>query len=216
MTPDERTIETTIHGRYLVEAKRAGLPLLVGFHGYGESAEDAFARVQSLDGSDSWIKLAIQGLHRFYRRRTNEIVASWMTSQDRTHAIADNIQYTSKIIESVCREFSAANSIVVSGFSQGVAMAYRSAAGLERSVSGIIALGGDIPPELDSAALSRIPAALIARGIRDEWYTEEKLKADEQRLRAAGVNVKVLTFDAGHEWNVEFTDTASRFLESLK
>jgi predicted esterase len=212
---DSRTIETTIHGRYLVSAKRTGLPLLAGFHGYGESAEDEFERLRSLAGSDLWIMLAIQGLHRFYRRRTNEIVASWMTSQDRTHAIVDNIQYTSKVIDSVCQEFSAATTIVVSGFSQGAAMAYRCAVGLERSVSGIIALGGDIPPELDSVALSRIPAALIGRGMRDEWYTEEKAKADEQRLRAAGVDVKVLTFDAGHEWTAEFADAASQFLESI-
>jgi predicted esterase len=211
-----RTIETTTHGRYLVEAKQTGLPLLVGFHGYGERAEDAFDRLRSLTGSDRWITLAIQGLHRFYRRRTNEIVASWMTSQDRESAIADNMRYTSKVIDLVCQEFSARQTIVLSGFSQGAAMAYRCAVSLERRVSGVISLGGDIPPELDSSALSRIPAAFVGRGIRDEWYTEEKVNADEQRLRAAGVDVKVLTLDAGHEWTPEFADAAAQFLKTIR
>jgi predicted esterase len=212
----ERTIETTTHGRYLVSAKQMGLPLLAGFHGYGESAEDEFERLRSIEGSDRWITVAIQGLHRFYRRRTDEIVASWMTRQDRLLAIADNIKYTAGVIDSVCREFSPAPTIVLSGFSQGVAMAYRCAASSTRPVRGLISLGGDIPPELDSTTLSRIPSVLIGRGIRDEWYTEVKARTDEQRLRASNVDVKVMTIDAGHEWSPEFALAASRFLESIR
>src|SRR5262245_15204388 len=121
----ERTIETTTHGRYIVSAKQTGLPLLAGFHGDGEAAEEAFERLRSIEGSDRWMTVAIQGLHRFYRRRTDEIVASWMTRQDRLLAIADNLKYTAGVIDSVWREFSPAPTIVFSGFSQGVAMAYR-------------------------------------------------------------------------------------------
>jgi predicted esterase len=215
MQSDSRTIETTIHGRYVVSAKAAGLPLVVGFHGYGESAEDEYARLISLNGSDRWAVLAIQGLHRFYRRRTNEVVASWMTKEDREHAIADNLRYVSKVIGSVSQEFSTTKTLAVSGFSQGASMAYRCAACIDTRVHGVIALGGDVPPELDSAALGRISAALIGRGARDDWYTEEKIKADEQRLRDAGVNVQVVTIDAGHEWTLEFESAASRFLESI-
>jgi predicted esterase len=212
----ERTIETTTHGRYLVSAKEPGLPLLAGFHGYGESAENEFDRLRSIEGSDRWITVAIQGLHRFYRRSTNEIVASWMTRQDRNLAIADNIKYTAGVIDSVCREFSTAPTIVLSGFSQGVAMAYRCAVNSARPICGLISLGGEIPPELDSDALSRINSVLIGRGIRDQWYTEEKAKADEQRLRTSRVEVKVMTLDAGHEWSAEFALSASRFLQSMR
>ena len=127
-----------------------------------------------------------------------------MTRQDRLLAIADNIEYTTGVIDSVCREFSAAPTTVFSGFSQGVAMAYRCAASSTKPVHGLISLGGDIPPEIDPGALSRIPSVLIGRGIRDEWYTEEKARADEQRLRASGVEVKVVTRDAGHEWSPDF------------
>src|SRR5262245_39919758 len=118
MEPDSRTIETTTHGRYLVGARQTGLPLLVGFHGYGESAEDEFKRLSWLEGSDRWTIVAIQALNRFYRRRTNEIVASWMTRQDRDLVIADNVRYTSKVIDSVRQEFSSKSNIVLVGFSQ--------------------------------------------------------------------------------------------------
>src|SRR5438132_11163700 len=44
----ERSIETITHGRYLVEAPKPGLPMLVGFHGYAESAEMQFQRIRSI------------------------------------------------------------------------------------------------------------------------------------------------------------------------
>ena len=67
-------------------------------------------------------------------------------------------------------------------------MAFR-AATAGGHTSGIIALGGDVPPELATESLARIPEALIGRGERDDWYTPEKFAADETRLRAAGTNV---------------------------
>ena len=213
----ERSIETKIHGRYLVEAPRPGAPMFVGFHGYAEPADVEFDRLRGIGGADQWIVVAIQGLHRFYRGRSHDVVvASWMTIQNRDLAIADNISYTSAVVESVAKEWAAAQTVVMSGFSQGVAMAYRCATHLARPVQGVIALGGDIPPELDTARLSRIPFVLLGRGIRDEWYTPDKLARDEERLRLAGVNVEIVLFDGGHEWSAEFADAVSRFLAGRK
>src|SRR4029079_6945075 len=74
--------------------------------------------------------------------------------------------------------------IVLTGFLQGVAMAFRAAAKLRTPVAGVIACGGDVPPEIESNAFSRIPAVLLGRGLRDEWYTSAKLTADENPVRA--------------------------------
>lgn len=209
----ERTIVATTHGRYLIRAPRPGLPMLVGFHGYAESAETDLARLQSIEGSDRWIVVAVQGLHRFYRGRSSDVVAGWMTTQNRELAIEDNKIYTSKVIEAVSQEWTPASGLVLSGFSQGVAMAFRAATNCNRSVSGVISLAGDVPPELDARALSRIPAVLIGRGTRDEWYTERKAEADERRLREAGVDVQMVVFDGAHEWTPEFAKAAGRCLE---
>lgn len=215
MAFSEHSIEVTTHGRYLVEGVGAGKPMLVGFHGYAESAELELQRLRSIPGSDRWIILAIQGLHRFYRRRFDEVVASWMTRQDRELAIQDNSAYVAKVIDAVARQCAPSNTLVFSGFSQGVAMAFRSATMAGTRVSGVIALCGDVPPEITSSALSRIPAVLIGSGNKDEWYTAEKLASDELRLRAAGVNLQVCSFDGGHEWTFAFAEAAARFLDSL-
>jgi predicted esterase len=211
----EYSIETTTHGRYLVDGAGPGKPLLVGFHGYGESAETELNRLASIPGSDRWTIVAIQGLHRFYRRRSNEVVASWMTRQDRLLAIQDNTSYVKKVIDAVANEGGASRSLVFSGFSQGVAMAFRAATASGRRVRGVIALAGDVPPDIESTALAQIPAVLIGIGSKDEWYTTEKLALDEQRLRGAGVHLEVCSFDAGHEWTSTFAQAAAGFLNSI-
>src|SRR3989442_15284817 len=105
MRLNAQSIEVTTHGRYLVDAPGREMPMLVGFHGYGESAETEFDRLRSIEGSKRWIVVAIQGLHRFYRRSSNEVVASWMTKQDRELAIADNNIYTAKVVDAVGKEY---------------------------------------------------------------------------------------------------------------
>ena len=110
----------------------------------------------------------------------------------------------------------ASRRIILAGFSQGVAMAYRAAAASARPVSGVISLGGDVPPELDRSALAQIPAALIGRGSRDDWYTPQMLETDAARLREAGVAVTVVTLDAGHEWTAAFSEAAANFLSRVR
>jgi predicted esterase len=216
MSFTERTIEAVTHGRYLVDGREPGSPVLVGFHGYAESAEIQFPRLQAIAGTDPWILVSVQGLHRFYRGRSKDVVASWMTSQDRELAIADNTAYAAKAIDSVAKEYAAGSTRVLAGFSQGVGMAFRCATGLGRPVDGVIALGGDVPPELDAKALSRIRTVFLARGARDEWYSAGKMADDENRLRSAGVKTEIFSFDAGHEWTPEFSQAAARYLKTCR
>ena len=210
----ERAIATTTHGRYLVipSAMPGPAPMLVGFHGYGEDAETQLERLRAIPGSASWVIVSIQALHRFYERRTNRVVANWMTRQDRESAIADNIAYVQNCLDAVSAEWPTARKIVFAGFSQGVAMAFRAATNTAGSEAGVIAVGGDIPPELAPDALKRLSGALIVRGASDEWYSKEKFAADEQRLRECSVNVRAVEFNGGHEWSSEVSAAASDFL----
>jgi predicted esterase len=214
----ERIIAATTHGRHLMAPPRPGgaAPLLLGFHGYGEGVATHLERMRAIRGADRWRVIAVQGLHRFYLRRANEVVASWMTRQDRELAIADNVAYVNAVVDAVVAEWPDPPAIVYTGFSQGVAMMFRAAAAASRPLHGAIAVGGDVPPELDRAALSRIPAALVCRGVRDEWYTTAKFAADIGRLRAAGAAVTPVAFDGGHEWAAPVLEAAATFLEERR
>jgi len=211
----ERSIRTATHGRYLVEPPAAGAAAgtLVGFHGYAEGADAQLARMRAIPGVDRWLAVAVQGLHRFYQRRTSDVVASWMTRQDRDLAIADNLDYIGGVVDAVTTEWPGTRPLVFAGFSQGVAMTFRAAAASPRPVAGAIAVGGDVPPEIDAAGLGRVARVLICRGLGDEWYTAAKFDADIGRLRAAGVAVTPMTFDGGHEWSDPVIRAAAAFLE---
>jgi predicted esterase len=209
----ERTITSGTHGRYLIEpaASDGPAPTLVGFHGYGEGADAQLERMRRIPGADRWQLVSIQGLHRFYQRSTNDVVASWMTRQDRDLAIGDNLAYVAAVIEAVTHDHPQAVRLVFTGFSQGVAMAFRAAAAAPRA-DGVIAVGGDVPPELTPAGLMRVRHALVCHGVRDPWYSPAMSERDVQRLRQANVDVRALQFEGGHEWHDDVAQGASLFL----
>lgn len=214
----ERTAPTPTHGRYLVlpPAVHGPAPMLVGFHGYAEDAETQLERLRGIPGSSEWLCLSIQALHRFYQRRGNQVVASWMTRQDRDFAISDNLTWVAGCIEAVTAEWPVSPEIVFAGFSQGVAMAYRAAGHSNRSVAGVIAVGGDTPPELGPQELGAFSSVLIARGDSDPLYSKEKFTDDERRLRECALRIQVVEFDGGHEWSPEVTGAAARFLQGCR
>ena len=214
---EERTVVASTHGRFLVRKPEGGgrAPLLVGFHGYAETAEIQLERLRQLPGAERWVLASVQGLHTFYRGRSQDVVASWMTRQHRDLAIADNIAYVSGVVDSVARECETTQGPVLAGFSQGVATAFRAAVWSARPTSGVIAVGGDIPPELDDVGLAKVRAVLLVRGSRDEWYTSEQMASDVIRLTRAGVEVRASTVDAGHEWTDRVAHEASSFLARL-
>jgi predicted esterase len=215
--PTVHSIAAHTHGRYLVDATSATQsldPLIVGFHGYAEDAEIQLARLRAMTGTEACELVSIQALHRFYRGRSQQIVASWMTSQDRDTAIADNLAYVASVLEA---RISAAPSrrLVFAGFSQGVAMAFRAACAWG-GISTAVALGGDVPPDLNPASLARLPAVLLARNRDDTWYTAAKWESDLARLRNAGVGqVASLEVQGVHDWTAEFSAAAGRYLTDL-
>ena len=207
------SIETTTHGRVLVEDARAlALGTIVVFHGYGQSADDVLAEATRIPDVSRWTIVAVQGLHRFYTRSDDKVIASWMTRQDRDEAIADNIAYVDRVVGSLAP----VGALVYMGFSQGVAMAYRAALLGTRRADGIIALAGDIPPELKTGAPSeRWPPVLIGVGDKDTWYTPEKVDGDLTFLAAHEVPHDLLRFNGGHVWTGEFREASSRWLQRL-
>jgi len=214
-----RTIETGVHGRYLVRVPRSPgpWPALYSFHGYGEDAVANLTAVERIPGVDDWLIVAVQALHPFYAKN-ERVVASWMTRQDRELAIADNLRYVRAVVDAVEREYPVTSSMVLAGFSQGVAMAYRAAAHIPAAA--VIALAGDVPPDITSAPddphRSVLPHVLMGRGTADDWYTKEKMDADAARLQTLASHVETCVFIGGHEWTDAFAAAAGAFLTRLR
>jgi predicted esterase len=210
---NSRTIETTTHGRYLVEEAEHSRATLVGFHGYQENAAIHMDVLRQIAADRPVTLVSVQGLHRFYTR-ANDVVASWMTKEDRDLAIHDNIAYVGNVLSAVAQEDALTCPLIYVGFSQGVAMAYRAATQVQRPCDAVIALAGDVPPDVTPLAAG-LPSVLLGRGTEDKWYTADKAASDLAVLRAAGVNVTEHVFEGGHAWAPAFISRSSRFLDEL-
>lgn len=211
LTNDARTISVRAHGRYLIDAPASAVATVVGFHGYQENAAIHLAVLRRIAAGRALNLISIQALNRFYTR-TNAVVAGWMTSEDRELVIADNIAYVTAVLAEVAAETVVTRPLIYAGFSQGVAMAYRAAAFVPRPCDGVIALAGDVPPDVAPVAAG-LPMVLLGRGLADTWYTGEKSAADLAVLRGAGVAVVEHLFESGHEWDESFVARAGAFID---
>lgn len=210
----------------LIEEASHPAGLLIGFHGYGQVAEDIHEQLALIPGTEHWTKMSIQALNRFYTRGDSKVVANWMTRQDRDLAIADNIAYAKAAIDEALRTSHSAPRTshsaprtphlaprtVCVGFSQGASMAYRAALRSGHEAAGIIALAGDIPPEIKDDHSVAWPKVLIGVGDREEWYAGDKLDADLAFLTTRGVDHQVVRFTGGHEWTDEFRAAVGTWL----
>lgn len=96
-------------------------------------------------------------------------------------------------------------------------MAYRAALSGRRRADGLIALAGDLPPELKTAATLQQPwpKVLIGVGSSEEWYSPDKVAQDTAFLESRGVDHSMARFAGGHEWTDEFREQAGKFLAAI-
>lgn len=211
------TIAVTTHGRYAVEGRDTGDAhgWVFAFHGYAETAAIQMERLRTMPGADAWVCVSVQALHRFYRGTSNQVVASWMTSEDRELAIRDNIKYVDTVIEQVVARWPTQGRLVFAGFSQGVAMAFRAACASVHPVAAVVALAGDVPPEFGADSLRHIGRVFYGRGDHDARYPAAQFAADQVRVRDAGVALAAHAFDADHVWTTAVSEAVGHFLQEL-
>jgi len=208
-----KSITTRTHGRYLVDIPEHSRATLVGFHGYKENAAIQMDVLRRLAGERSLGLISIQGLHRFYSRGS-DVVASWMTREDREQAITDNVDYVGKVLTAIADDTGITRPLVYIGFSQGVAMAFRTAALVQRPCDGLIVLASDVPPDVAPLAAS-LPRVLYGRGSEDEFYKADQAAKDLAVLHAAGVTVVEHVFEGGHAWTPAFIEKSAAFIDEL-
>lgn len=214
MSIQEHTIQTSVLGKFLVRlpAHFGPAPLLAGFHGYGQTAEDEFKLLCAIPGSEQWLCCSIEALHSIYTQQGNS-GASWMTSRDRDQRIEENVRYVDAVIVRLKGLYSLNNSICFHGFSQGTGMACRAALLGRHAAGSLMLLGGDIPPEL---SVSGIKCSVhLARGTRDHIYSLERYEQDAARLLEGAVPFVKCSFAGVHGVNDAYFSAAGDFLDTF-
>ena len=210
-------LPVTTHGRVAIDQNGNGSgpidTLVLGFHGYTGNADHALAMAASLKLRGSSVCLGVQGLHRFYKAGT--IAASWMTSEDREDAITDNLNYLDQVLQRANETWSWQR-IILCGFSQGAAMAFRGAAHLAKQPIPVyaIAVGGDIPPDVHQNLNKDYPPTLLIRGTSDRIYTEEKFSADRSIIAKHEAPITATSVDTHHTWDDAIASVARSFINN--
>ncbi|UZJ38661.1 alpha/beta hydrolase [Prosthecochloris sp. SCSIO W1103] len=212
--PEHYFIKTEISGRYVIQKPSGEDPfhLIVGFHGYGQLAEDELALLKGMTGNSAWLCCAVEALHPFYKQK-GMVGANWMTSRNRELMIQENISYVTAVITELEKRYSLSGTLVYHGFSMGAAMAARSALLGNREPTAVMFLGGNIPPEHEK--LGKMKKAHIARGNADRLYTQNEFERDKKRLNESGVPFEHCCFPGGHEADEQYLESAGVFLEQL-
>ncbi len=139
-----------------------------------------------------------------------------MTREDRECEIRDYVRYLDGVAKRALADFgSSPRAIVGLGFSQGVHAVCRWAA---QGVAGprILVLWGDsIPPEEGAAQGLAGCSAIFAAGSKDPYWTVERAKKDQARLRRAGASAEVLAYDGGHRIESEALLQLARRVDRL-
>lgn len=176
-------------------------------HGYGQLAEGFLEHFTAIADPHRVI-VAPEGLSRFYLDRARDgshvasaVGASWMTREDRSSEIADQVAYLDAVYEATTASLDLPRvSLTALGFSQGVATACRWVAHTRAKVDRLVCWGGSIPEDVRFGAdtpLHHVTVRLIA-GTRDEFATDERIAKLESRLRSAGTPFVRTAFVGGH------------------
>jgi len=190
---------------YALQIPEKGIGLnttaLLVLHGWGQNARSFIRKFAPLVRQDILV-IAPQAPHQFYLDiETRKVGFGWMTSFDRDRAIADVVAGLDAILDAVEAEHETGPlRPCVLGFSQGVSIAWRYAIHGDRDVAGVVACGGDLPPDVEHVLSTRKPIpALLVHGREDAIVPWSKAESAELVLREQGYLVETNYFDGGHD-----------------
>lgn len=197
------TIQFTQKASY--QRSGAGNKLMYVLHGYGQLAKFFIRKFHAAE-SLGYTLVAPEGLHRFYLQGTSgRVGASWMTKENRGQDIVNYISYLNAIHKELLAEKDW-DDIVVLGFSQGVATAFRWLAESDIKPSKFLICSGLVPPDVDLNIKKDIfdPIAMTYfSGVNDPYRTEASVQEFYNNVASSKLDMELVNFDGVHEVPLE-------------
>lgn len=197
------TINYKQHATYYREGN--GKKLLYVLHGYGQLAKFFIRKFKPAIDQD-YTLVAPEGQHYFYLNGTSgRVGASWMTKENREQDIANYIAYLDAIHTELTAE-KEWDEIVVLGFSQGVATAFRWLAERDIKPSKFLICSGLVPPDVDLKIKKDIfdPIQMTYfSGVNDPYRTKDSVKEFYDAVASSKLAMELVNFEGVHEVYVE-------------
>ncbi|MBL8149846.1 MAG: hypothetical protein JNN15_07950 [Blastocatellia bacterium] len=187
------------------------LPLLIALHGYAGNKESMMKLARRID-EEKFVIASLQGPSHFFilgdgltfdPKATSppKIGFSWRTNFKPEDSIEIHHQAILGAIETAQREAGADNNrVFLLGFSQSVALNYRFALTHPNLVSGIIAICGGVPGDLETGSYQPSPQTSVLHigTDRDEYYSVEQTQSFQKRLQKWVRSVEIEIHEGSH------------------
>ncbi|MFT5513597.1 MAG: putative esterase [Bacteroidia bacterium] len=167
-------------------------------HGYGQLASTLIETFESLV-SDKCAVIAPEGLHRFYKKGFyGEVVASWMTKEERLNDINDYCAYLDLVYQQFTKS---GQKIRIFGFSQGVATACRWVSKSSVRLDSLVLWAGTFPTDISlDASESNLQnvKSYLAYDPDDPFRNEDSWKKQLAFFDEAKITPVIHKFKGGH------------------
>jgi len=175
--------------------------LVIACHGYGQLAKHFIKKFDVIARPDTLV-VAPEGLSRFYwGGLSGNVVASWMTKEDRHAEIADFTAYLTQLYDHFTAGLRANVRIILLGFSQGCATQLRWMAREKPAFSHLVLWAGSIPEDIDYTPvrdyLQGKPLHFVY-GTEDLFITPERVTAQKTLATKLPMDYQVHTFEGKH------------------
>ena len=172
------------------------------FHGYGMLSQYFIRKFSELDSETNFI-VAPQGLSKFYLQGfTGRVGASWMTKEDRLTEIDNQMRYLNQVM-AVENILNSKASIILFGFSQGVATACRFGAFSRLKFDKLILWSGTFPPDIPQELThhwGEQTDIVYFTGDNDPYFVEGMIENQNELVhKATGAFPRLIKFEGRHE-----------------
>ncbi len=192
-------------------------PLLIAVHGYG-AHKRYMMREAKLIAPDDFVIASVQAPHQHFRQTDDgyRVGFGWLTDYKSEESVRLHHDFLLEIIEKSAGEnLIDRNRIFLYGFSQACALNFRFALTHPDVLRGVLAVCGGIPSDLETNPNYKPLAAktLYLYGDDDEFYTLEKFRSFEEKLKNALPDFQSKQYAAKHEITTEMRTDMKKWIE---
>jgi len=171
-------------------------------HGYGQLAKHFIRKFDAISGEDVLI-LAPEGLSRFYWDGVSgEVVASWMTKEDRLNEISDYTEMINGLYEKYKAQCADDVKVILFGFSQGCATQVRWLMNKLPDFHALILWAGLLPEDIDYRPQNEYLSGKLlffTYGSKDIYLTEERQYEHKKLIEQNRLSVVEKMFEGPHK-----------------
>jgi phospholipase/carboxylesterase len=187
-------------------AKRTPAPLLVALHGYGANKRQMMREAQAIV-PEGFALAALQGPQQHLKEPKEpggplRFGFGWLTNFHPEESVSVHHRALLRIIESLIEQGAVdGRRVFLLGFSQTCALNYRFAFTHPDVLRGVIGICGGLPGDWEASDLCKQTEAAVFHlsGEKDEFYPPSRTADYAAQLCRRSCDVKVQSYDAGHE-----------------